>query len=97
VTGDRPSEVPPVSLLHSLYTFFITRPSGGYLLLVVNVIILAGSMAVTLLVRKGIYQDVPWGASVVASFLIGFTLLVFFNSLVYIGSLAEAPSEQRQR
>ena len=42
--------------------------------------------------RQEVYSSLQAGADVVTGFLVGFTVVVAFNSIVYIGSLAEPES-----
>ncbi len=81
-----------MSLLHSMYLFFVPGRSAKLKLLVVDLVLLFGTMVVTIIVRQSAYASLQGGADVVTGFLIGFTVVVAFNSLVYIGSLAEPES-----
>lgn len=78
--------------LQGLYTFFITRPGGKILLLVINVIALAGTMVLTAYLRQTFYGSLDLGIDLLTGFFMGFTLLISINALVYIGSLSEKPS-----
>lgn len=79
-----------------IYTFFITKPGGKLILVLVDVFILAGSMVGTALYRSSLYSSLELGLDLVTGFLIGLTLLVSLNFLIYIGSLSEtSPQENR--
>ena len=63
------------------------RASGKAIVLVINVAILAAIMIGTPLIRKSAYGSLSLGVDLVAGFLIGFTVLVGFNAIVYLGGL----------
>lgn len=75
-----------------LYTFFITRSGGKIFLLIINLIALFGTMVLTAYLRQTFYGSLDMGIDLLTGFLLGFTLLVSINTLVYIGSLSEKPS-----
>ena len=81
-----------MSLLHSLYLYFVPGVSNKLKLLAVDLVLLFGTMALTIIVRLEVYSSLQAGADVVTGFLVGFTVVVAFNSIVYIGSLAEPDS-----
>ena len=81
-----------MSLLHSMYRFFVPGLSAKLKLLVVDLVLLFGTMAVVIIIRQSAYASLQGGADAVTGFLVGFTVVVAFNSLVYIGSLAEPES-----
>ena len=63
------------------------RARGKTILFVVDVLILAATMIITPMVRKSQFGSLTLGADLVTAFLIGFTILVSFNAIVYFGSL----------
>lgn len=81
-----------MSLLHNMYLFFVPGASAKLKLLVVDLVLLFGTMTVTIIVRQLAYASLQVGADAVTGFLVGFTVVAAFNSLVYIGSLAEPES-----
>ncbi len=82
-----------MNLLYSMYRFFIPTLEAKLRLLTANVTILAGTLLATVMIRHYLYGSLETGADVVTGFLIGFTILVSFNSLVYFGALAEPDAE----
>lgn len=70
------------------------RASGKTILLVVDVMILATSLIATPLIRKSAYGSLSLGVDILAGFLIGFTVLISFNAIVYLGSLASKSMEE---
>ena len=82
-----------MNLLYTVYVFFIVGLEAKLRLLAVDVSLLVGTMLATILVRHYMYSSLQAGADVVTGFLIGFTVVVLFNSIVYIGSLAAPETE----
>jgi hypothetical protein len=64
------------------------RASGKIILFVVDVTILTAIMIGTPLIRKSAYGSLSLGTDLLLGFLIGFTVLISFNVIVYFGSLA---------
>lgn len=81
---------------HGLYTLFITKPGGIPILILLDILILAGSMVGSALYRSAFFGSLQLGMDLVMGFLIGFTLLISLNSLVYIGSLSETSSQENR-
>ena len=82
-----------MNLLYTVYVFFVLGLEAKLRLLAVDVSLLLGTMLATILVRHYMYSSLQAGADVVTGFLIGFTVVVLFNSIVYIGSLAAPETE----
>ena len=82
-----------MNLLYTVYVFFVLGLEAKLRLLAVDVSLLLGAMLATILVRHYMYSSLQAGADVVTGFLIGFTVVVLFNSIVYIGSLAAPETE----
>ena len=82
-----------MNLLYTVYVFFVPGLEAKLRLLAVDVSLLLGTMLATILVRHYMYSSLQAGADVVTGFLIGFTVVVLFNSIVYIGSLAAPETE----
>ncbi len=78
-----------MNYLNAMYRFFIPSLEAKMRLLVADVSILVGTMLITILVRQYMFSSLEAGADTVTGFLIGFTVVVSFNSIVYFGSLAE--------
>jgi flagellar biosynthesis protein FliR len=70
------------------------RASGKTILLVVDVVVLVAIMVATPLIRKSAYGSLSLGVDILAGFLIGFTVLISFNAIVYLGSLASKSLEE---
>ena len=81
-----------MSLLHNMYLYFVPGANAKLKLLAVDLVLLFGTMAITIIVRQLAYASLQAGADAVTGFLVGFTVVVAFNSIVYIGSLAEPES-----
>lgn len=86
-----------MGLFHSLYRIFVTRPSGGYILAVLDLIILLGTALVTVLVRRSSYGSFETGADAVIGFLMGLTIVACFNSMVFFGAFGYRPPVARRR
>ncbi len=82
-----------VSYLNAMYRFFIPGLEAKLRLLATDVSILVGTMLATILIRHYMFSSLEAGADVVTGFLVGFTAVVSFNSIVYFGSLAEPEPE----
>ena len=82
-----------VSYLNAMYRFFIPSLEAKLRLLAANLAILIGTMVATILIRHYMFSSLEAGADTVTGFLVGFTLVVSFNSIVYFGSLAEPEPE----
>ena len=82
-----------VSYLNAMYRFFIPSLEAKLRLLAANLAILIGTMVATILIRHYMFSSLEAGADTVTGFLVGFTLVVSFNSIVYFGSLAEPEAE----
>ncbi len=82
-----------MSYLNAMYRFFIPSLEAKLRLLAADVSLLVGTMLVTILIRQYMFSSLEAGADVVTGFLIGFTVVVSFNSIVYFGSLAEPKPE----
>ena len=82
-----------MNYLHAMYRFFIPSLEAKLRLLAADVSILVGTMLATILIRQYMFSSLEAGADVVTGFLIGFTIVVSFNAIVYFGSLAEPESE----
>ena len=78
-----------MSYLNAMYRFFIPSLEAKLRLLAANVSILVGTMVATILIRHYMFSSLEAGADTVTGFLVGFTAVVGFNSIVYFGSLAE--------
>ena len=63
------------------------RAGGKAIVLAIDVAILASVMIATPLIRRSAYGSLSLGVDIVAAFLIGFTVLVGFNAIVYMGAL----------
>ncbi len=63
------------------------RARGKAIVLVIDVVILAAFMIGTPLIRRSAYGSLSLGSDLIAAFLIGFTVVVGFNSIVYVGAL----------
>ena len=82
-----------MSYLHTMYRFFVPGLEAKLRLVAANVSILFGTMFATILIRHYMFSSLEAGADAVTGFLVGFTILVGFNSIVYFGSLAEPEPE----
>ena len=82
-----------VTYLNAMYRFFIPSLEAKLRLLAADVSILVGTMVATILIRHYMFSSLEAGADVVTGFLVGFTAVVSFNSIVYFGSLAEPEPE----
>ena len=82
-----------VTYLYAMYRFFIPSLEAKLRLLAADVSILIGTMLATILIRHYMFSSLEAGADVVTGFLVGFTVVVSFNSIVYFGSLAAPEPE----
>ena len=70
------------------------RARGKTILFVADVVILTAIMIGTPLIRKSAYGSISLGVDILGGFLIGFTVLISFNAIVYAGSLASKSLEE---
>jgi flagellar biosynthesis protein FliR len=70
------------------------RARGKTILFVVDVLLLASIMVATPLIRNSAYGSISLGVDLLGGFLIGFTVLISFNAIVYVGSLFSPTVEE---
>ncbi len=82
-----------MNLLYAMYCFFVPGLEAKLRLLVADLSILICTMVATIVIRQYSFSSLEVGADVVTGFLVGFTAVVAFNSIVYVGSLAAPEAE----